>query len=134
MLWTNGKARLVTSKHTLGVAVDERGRVIGTLWLNDTKDHLFMWEKNRVRLIGVGGFKAMNERGQVVGATQLDTPRPLLWEGGTRTLLPLRSGDKYGSALGLNARNQIVGWSGNSFLGDKDEVYKGRLVLWTLKR
>jgi len=38
-------------------------------------------------------------------------------------------------ALTLNERNQIVGWSGNVDYNAKEEdVYRGRLDLWTPKR
>ena len=132
VLWANGKTRLITKEHTLGVALDKRGRVVGSF--EDMKVRLFIWANGRTRLIGPGYFEAVNERGKIVGSRDIYDSRPLLWENGVRTSLPLLPGHKYGSALDLNERDLIVGWSGNVYLGEKDEVYRGRLVLWTLRR
>lgn len=135
-LWEDGQTRQITTKHTRSVGLDERGRVFGTIWTTGSKDRLFLWEKGRMRIIGLGYLRAVNDRGQIVGSTDSDQHKPFLWESGKTTILPLLPGHKYGSAVALNERNQIVGWSGNYYERSKykDEVSRGRLVLWTLKR
>jgi len=135
LLWTRGKTRLITREDAPNAALDERGRVVGSFWRGD-KVRLFIWEKGQLRVIGLGlGFDAINGRGQIVGsAYHPSSSLPYLWGSGITTNLPLLPGHKYGDAVDLNDRDQIVGWSGNSYLGEKDEVVRGRLVLWTLKR
>jgi hypothetical protein len=60
-----------------------------------------------------------------------------LWENGTRIILPLLPGHESGEAVALNEHNQIVGWSGHEEAVPHEmeaSVFKGRIVLWTLKR
>jgi uncharacterized membrane protein len=86
-------------------------------------------------LVGTGAAEAVNERGQIVGSTHFSAAGvPVLWEKGKRIKLPLLPGHKFGEALALNERNEIVGYSGPSVSADVEAIRRGRIVLWTFKR
>lgn len=130
-LWEKGRMRVISKQGTDELAIDESGRVAGSFFLTN---RMFVWEKGRMRLFDTGHFEAMNDRGQVVGSTNDSEGTPLLWEDEKQIKLPLLRGHRYGMALALNERNQIVGWSGNyDYEAKEEDVYKGHLVLWTLR-
>jgi len=130
-LWEGGKTRVIRretyASHIAGI--NDRGQIVGYTLEN----RVYVWEKGRTRYLGVWSPSALNERGQIIGMGA----GPLLWDKGTRINLPRLPGRESGQAVALNERNQIVGWSGNEeAVANEMEltVYKGRIVLWTLKR
>ena len=95
-----------------------------------------MWRGGRVTDLGTGVASEMNERGQVAGESEYDLPKPLLWQGRKVIRLPLLPGTRYGGAIALNERDQIVGWSETSTRGVSGRpvcVHRPRRR-WTLKR
>jgi len=62
--------------------------------------------------------------------------QPALWDNSKKISLPVLPALYGGEAVSLNERNHIVGWSGNEEAVPNEmelTVYKGRIVLWTLK-
>jgi probable HAF family extracellular repeat protein len=90
----------------------------------------------------LGGSKsdaiAINERGQIVGVSEVKYPRShaFLWQNGKMTDLgALRAQDQFAEPRGINARGQIIGESAlcNARSVDLDTECHPRAVLWTLK-
>ena len=127
--WQGGK---MTDLGTLGghesiaLATNEAGQVIGSSRLaaratdpNRSEDeHGFLWQDGAIRDLGTlsgreSSAYAINERGQVVGSSEVpggsaDQRHAFLWqEGSLRDLGTL--GGKESTAWGLNERGQIVG-------------------------
>jgi probable HAF family extracellular repeat protein len=114
------------------LAINALGQIVGESSLAGTtyRSGAFRWQSatGMIGLESLGGFpttaRAINDRGQIVGDGALpagseDTQHAMLWESGTgmtdlRTLCV--ASDVCGltsSALGINARGQVVGTSDN---------------------
>jgi probable HAF family extracellular repeat protein len=136
-LWEKGKLARIGPRGAWAEAVNDRGQVLlGASAGSQLLYRLLLWRGGNVTSLGTGVASEMNERGQVVGASEYDLPQPLLWQGGRVTRLPLLPGTRYGGAVALNERDQIVGWSGNIDKGESQGglyAFTGRVVLWTLK-
>jgi probable HAF family extracellular repeat protein len=131
-LWEDRKTRIIQRGDSHIVGINDRGQIVGST----LSDRVFLWEKGRTRYLGEWSPSVLNERGQIAGMG-VRPDHPLLWENGTRFSLPLLPGRETGQAVALNERNQIVGWSGDEEAVPNEmelTVYKGRIVLWTLKR
>jgi probable HAF family extracellular repeat protein len=112
------------------VAINDRGQVIGMVHERVTEVYPvrgFLWEDGKETDLGsLGGPHcrptALNASGQVVGSsTYRSIPRgiaPLylshafLWQKGTMRDLGALGAGRYSEALGLNAKGDVVGWSG----------------------
>ena len=103
-----------------------------------------MWWDGRTRFVRKGSALAIADEGQITGATRSENGRPAVWRNGRAAplVLPLllRRHD-YGEGSDINARGQVVGWSGYiDFVGARRglvsrqiQVMPGRIVLWTPK-
>jgi probable HAF family extracellular repeat protein len=117
-----------SNPHLLGVgniafSINNRGEVAGTSALpGSTTHHPFLWTKDTgMRDLGVldgdavGAGLAINNRGDVVGASIGEKPRAVLWRDGEKSdLNTLIRGDspflKLLTAFGINDGGQIVGF------------------------
>ncbi len=133
-LWQNGSMQ---DLGTLGgpegwaLFINERGQVAGLSLTNFTANPTtgfptqdpFLWEKGKMLDLGtlggtVGSPLALNNRGQVVGSSNLAGDiyfHPFLWDRGALTDLGTLGGS-YGSANSLNDAGEIVGWA--TYAGD----------------
>lgn len=86
--------------------------------------HAFLWDQGTmVDLGGLGGPSTffseawgINDRGQIVGASTADGgpgTHAVLWDKGSITDLGTLPGDSLSSAMAINNRGQIVGYSGD---------------------
>jgi len=100
----------------------------------------FLWEKGVMTPLptlggnnGTAGY--INNRGQVVGTVENTTPdscglnsfqiRPVIWEHGQISELPLLPNDTNGVANGINERGHAAGWSGcTPFLASRAVLWK----------
>jgi probable HAF family extracellular repeat protein len=109
--------------------VNNLGQVTGVSYTNATvnpatgqpTEHPFLWENGKMRDLGTlggsvptfGGVNALNDRGEVVGQSDLTGDQsfhPFLWNGGQ--LLDLGTfGGNFGTANSLNAAGHVAGWA-----------------------
>jgi len=73
--------------------------------------------------LGGGSASAINDAGQIIGASSGAGNGPVLWSGGTLTVLGTLGGDS-AIARDINNAGQIVGWS--ALAGDPN----GHATLW----
>jgi probable HAF family extracellular repeat protein len=136
-LWQNGRLR---DLGTLGgpdasaFAVNERGQVGGGSYVNSTPNpatgiptiHPFLWENGEMTDLGSlggtdGGVTALNNRGEVIGSSNLAGDRiadPFFWDG--RKLVDLYTSTTGGNVITANAMNdagQVVGGADFSSTG-----------------
>jgi probable HAF family extracellular repeat protein len=95
-------------------AINDAGQVAGdSSTRNGASGHPFLWIDGRMRDLGcVGGARAINAAGQVVGWAQMANghSHAFLWTQGVLRDLGTLGGDSI--ALGINAAGQVVGsWS-----------------------
>lgn len=110
-LWDSG--RILDLKAGAATGINERGQVVG-FGAPAASHHAFLWESGQFLDLntrgvpeGIGSFGyAINDRGQVVGATTLadGTGRGFLWDGGEVTDLGRGVGP-----LAINNKGLIVG-------------------------
>ncbi len=137
VLWEKGKMRdlgTLGGQSSAANAINDRGQIVG--W-SDTKPkikgshevmHAFLWENGRMRDLGTlpgphpdSEAVAVNQRGQVVGRTNLyeGSSHAFLWEKGR--MRDLGMGES--GATSVNSRGQIVGWGAQHvFLWEKGRV------------
>lgn len=93
-------------------AVNDRGQIVGTSWTAAGEPRGFIWERGRMRDLGVGGFTQpldINNRGQVVGWSGRGVEGPqhaFLWQRGTVTWLQTSTMSR---ATAINDRGEIAG-------------------------
>ena len=121
-----------------GAALNARGQVIGTSYLNYFADprHAFIWDHSGMQALNPPNLSSDNERvvtlnnrGQVIGENIVNTLHryPWVWEDGILRDLPTFGGDpnvvESNGAAAINDRGDIVGWS-------SAPGRKVRAVLW----
>ncbi len=130
-LWQNGK---MTNLGSLGgtctnaITINNRGQVVGYSFLaGDEAFHPIRWERGSLTDLGItaghqGYAGALNEAGDAVGwGTIADDDvviHATLWSGQGTTDLGSLGADQCSVALGINARKQVVGLSGNCAFED----------------
>ena len=159
-LWSQGKMRDLGTLPLGGrgdipnaseaTALDDRGRVIGTSWREQTgpTPHVFVWFKGKMEAVGCGRVAparcevgstaaALNERGRVVGSISVERGRDTFgfggrvaftWAKGRLTRLGALPGRTYSRARDLNERGDVVGAS-YAVSAETGEV-RTRAVLW----
>jgi len=103
----------VVSRVTV-TGINNRGQIIGMLWLTSGVRHGFVWRRGSLTLLGRSHSSAdeINEHGEILGYD--GKKNPVLWEHGkTRSLAPLSA------PWALNNRGQVLG------------SYQSRPALWT---
>jgi probable HAF family extracellular repeat protein len=125
-LWRHGTmldlGTLGNAPDSLASGINERGQVIGVSITNGSafdgrNGHGFIWQKGTMTAIptlggSYNGPTAINNRGQVVGASSLPgdaTAHAFLWQHGTLTDLGTLAGDVFSEAVDITDRGQIVG-------------------------
>ncbi len=104
--------------------INEAGVICGDSANAQGESHAALWMNGEVIDLGIfpGGFyssaRAISNRGQVIGTSQLKTPegellsRPFLWDQGTIYQLPALPGADNASGDDINDNEVIVGTSG----------------------
>jgi probable HAF family extracellular repeat protein len=98
--------------------------------------HAVLWENGHVVDLGtLGGnssARAITDEGQVVGRTTIARRRwrAFLWQDGEMRDLGTLPGWPHSSAIGLNSRGQVIGWSSKSASYDEELPPKPRAFLW----
>ncbi len=125
-------------KASAGAALNERGQVVGTSYLNYFADprHAFIWDHSGMQALNPPNLSsdnervvALNNRGQVIGVNIVNTlhRHPWVWEDGVLRELPTFGEDPNGVAshgvAAINDGGDIVGWS-------SAPGRKVRAVLW----
>jgi probable HAF family extracellular repeat protein len=128
-LWQDGVARdlgTLGGPDSFAWFIDDRGQVAGVSYTSAIPNpttgqpptHLFLWN-GTMRDLGslggslqtFGGVNALNERGEIAGASHLagdQTTHPFLWNG--RSLIDLGTfGGTFGTANWLNDAGEVVG-------------------------
>ncbi|MGE5272569.1 MAG: hypothetical protein ACM3QU_02195 [Verrucomicrobiota bacterium] len=117
--------------------VNGRGQVVVSMTSNQSGnlhiDRAFLWQGGKLTALPTLGRlgwasiwpSAINDRGQVVGASETGTKVPVggdillvhafLWQNGKMTDLGTLPGVRESTASSVNERGEIAGWSGNSF-------------------
>ncbi len=119
-----GPRWVITDLGTLGLpksealALNEVGQVVGYAVATDGRSRAFLWEKGRLRDLGVGYAVAINEHGQAVGykdsGRYRDQRQALLWEKGKARILDSSFGDcSSGTAVAVDGSGRVVGWGGD---------------------
>lgn len=120
VLWQNGKAiNLAKGMYDAGVsAINDRGQIVGVV--DDRRVggvRAVMWQSGRIRSLGTIGTRhssaaAVNERGDVVGATWSDDPPhpadAFVWRGRKMTRIRGPRGSRT-DAVAINDRGQVIG-------------------------
>jgi probable HAF family extracellular repeat protein len=134
--------------------INNRGQIVGRRGRDRFEWQAYVWEQGR--LIPLGSLpgcarseaEAMNDRGQVVGASMErvgdssvlgfhERPHPFLWENGKIKSLELMPECTGGTAYGINYRGQVVGradvrgrsnggWGMVAFLYENGRMYDRR--------
>ncbi|HMI94344.1 MAG TPA: hypothetical protein VK509_23390 [Polyangiales bacterium] len=106
--------------------VNDHGQVVGfSIVIRQGLQSAFLWEGGVMTDIGLANQTAFNSRafdinnaGQVVGDIVLGNievtgPQGFVWQGGEFRYLPHPDGYLYSTAVAINERGRIVGWSGD---------------------
>ena len=98
----------------MALALNERGQVAGWSQTSSGAKHLFLWEKGRMRDLGMAVDEyapvVMNNRGQIA-AFGLASRSGFVWEGGTVRVLKAPRGAEGTRPADINEAGQIVGIS-----------------------
>jgi probable HAF family extracellular repeat protein len=120
IVWTSEQEFVLPSRNVSG-GNNNRGQVAGA-----GPDGGFLWDNGTFTPLG-RWFQPtnLNDQGQVIGFLYEpgdDGPRAGLWDNGVATRLEPLPGHYFNGAYGINARGQVVGWSG--------DYGSSRAVLW----
>jgi probable HAF family extracellular repeat protein len=110
-----GSAATVQEKSGVTVSgINDRGQVVGTV-TRGWQDHGFVWKRGALKRLGLVEADAINERGDILGASVYS--QNLLWENGRMKRVGLAE------VSALNDRGQV--------LGNKGYPRGGGWELWT---
>jgi probable HAF family extracellular repeat protein len=121
-LWRNGVMRdlgTLGGSTSYAYGINNRGEVVGGSETADGSTHAFLWRNGVMRDLGtLGGASsfayAINDRGEVVGnssRTEGMTSNAFLWRNGVMHDLGSPSGTYGSTALDINKRGDIVGYT-----------------------
>jgi probable HAF family extracellular repeat protein len=130
VLWEKGKMRdlgTLGGACSMAKAINDRGEVVG--WSLKTGENwkterAFLWTNGKMRDLGTvqgphpdSEADAINERGQVVGRTNIDSgiSHAWLWEKGRMRDLGTLPGRIESGATDINDLGQVVGWSSTAW-------------------
>lgn len=94
--------------------INEHGTVLGIETIGDYAAAWYLW--TRAGLVDPGldvfsGGPALNDADQILGTDWTNGSRAMIWQHGTRTLLPLPPGADQSSAQAINNRGQVAGFA-----------------------
>lgn len=140
----NGKAY----QYTEAFDINERGQVVGEGQKNGSYKlpyHAILWQNGKLTELGTlpgrtdSTAVAVNDRGLVIGSSfdrvgeygeRKARIRAFLWQKGRMLDLGTISGLPHSSAVALNERGQVIGWSAKA-LGEDEELPRNpRAFLW----
>ncbi len=99
-------------------AINDHGQVVGTSQVANGDSHAFVWQRGVMTDLGGISAWGINERGDIVGIAVASGNRPVLWQGGRMTTLPMPAGAISGGAVDINERGQaLVFWNDGTTIG-----------------